>query len=86
MHVPDPFLQNPLVNKDRVRATWCCAINVLPRQGVKVYLVRDLTPVTGELVGWLPLATEPCSLLSGGLQYDVRFAPLLPPAMADNLS
>lgn len=53
---------------------------------VKVYLVRDLTPVTGELVGWLPLVTEPCSLLSGGLQYDVRFAPLLPPAIADNLS
>lgn len=51
-----------------------------------MYLVRDLTPVTGELVEWLPLLTEPGSPLSGGLQYVVRFAPLLPPAMADTLS
>lgn len=46
-------------------------------------LVRDRTPVTGELVEWLPLLTEPGSPLRGGLQYVVRFAPLLPPAMAD---
>lgn len=58
---------------------------LLPRWGV-AYLVRDLTPVTGELVEWLPLLTEPGSPLSGGLQYVVRFAPLLPPAMADTLS
>lgn len=47
------------------------------------HLVRDRTPVTGELVEWFPLPTEPGSLLSGGLQYVVRFAPRLPPAMAD---
>lgn len=47
------------------------------------YLVRDLTPVTGELVVWFPLPTEPESLLNGGLQYVVRFAPLLPPAIVD---
>lgn len=46
-------------------------------------LVRDRTPVTGELVEWFPLPIEPGSLLSGGLQYVVRFAPLLPPAIAD---
>lgn len=32
---------------------------------------------------WLPLLTDPWSLLTGGLQYVVRFAPLLPPAIAD---
>lgn len=50
---------------------------------VVTYLVRERTPVTGELVEWLPLLTEPGSLLSGGLQYVVRFAPLLPPAITD---
>lgn len=49
------------------------------------HLVRDLTPVTGELVEWLPLPTEPVSLLSGERQYVVLFAPLLPPAIPDPL-
>lgn len=35
---------------------------------ISAHLVRDRTPVTGELVEWLPLLTEPGSLLSGGLQ------------------
>lgn len=50
------------------------------------HLARDRTPVTGELVEWLPLLTEPASPLSGGLQYVVRFAPLRPPAIADRLT
>lgn len=57
--------------------------NLLTTSIDPAYLVRERTPVTGELVEWLPLPTEPGSLPSGGLQYVVRFAPLLPPAMAD---
>lgn len=60
---------------------WCIYLSY--GAGQLSYLVRDRTPVTGELVEWLPLLTEPGSLLSGGLQYVVRFAPLLPPAIAD---
>lgn len=78
MHVPDPFLQteqNLVMMQLSLEAT-------IPEERL-TYLVRDRTPVTGELVEWLPLLTEPGSLLSGGLQYVVRFAPLLPPAIAD---
>lgn len=35
---------------------------------------------------WLPLPTEPVSLLSGERQYVVLFAPLLPPAIPDLLT
>lgn len=84
--VPDPFLMT--------------ALHVILNTGGECYhsnrtfvyyaqtcphLVRDLTPVTGELVEWLPLPTEPVSLLSGERQYVALFAPLLPPAIPDPL-
>lgn len=79
-----------LCRKSYFQTVYCdvyCFHRVYDNWGLTVrklsYLVRDRTPVTGELVEWLPLLTEPCSLLSGGLQYVVRFAPLLPPAIAD---
>lgn len=89
MHVPGLFLltdqmAQKFLKRPRRRRTEAAHAD---RSGAVyqslTYLVRDLTPVTGELVVWFPFPTEPESLLNGGLQYVVRFAPLLPPAIVD---
>lgn len=90
MHVPEPVLQtkqNVIKALQHVRFSLSWSLRheaaQLKYNVSFIYLVRDRTPVTGELVVWLPLPTEPGSLLRGGLQYVVRFVPLLPPAIAD---
>lgn len=91
MHVPEPFLHTKQTPYNLLRRPfrWVLSPRRIPGTApymmvrFSTYLVRERTPVTGELVVWLPLLTEPGSLLSGGLQYVVRFAPLLPPAIAD---